>query len=340
VLPKNIVRLKNRLAPAPPDHCFTMDEFALIRRYFVDGGVTRAETVLGIGDDAAVLHVPEGRELVATTDSLVSGVHFPAGLQPDAIGYRALAANLSDLAAMGAEPAWVLLALTLPEADEKWLKGFSQGFFRLAKSHHVALVGGNVAHGPLNVTITAHGLVPTGQALTRQGAQPGDAVYVTGYPGDAAAGLVLIQRGQSEARNSCVQRFCYPEPRVKAGIALRGIASAVIDISDGLCADLSHLLAASDVGAVLQLASLPLSRTLRASHSVNAGHRLALAGGDDYELCFTVPAEKLDELQQHVADFGCEVTRIGSIETEPGLRLRDEHGNPADIGLAGYRHFH
>jgi thiamine-monophosphate kinase len=317
-----------------------MDEFALIRRYFADGGVMRADTVLGIGDDAAVLRIPESRELAVTTDSLVSGVHFPAGLAPDAIGYRALAANLSDLAAMGAEPAWVLLALTLPEADEKWLAGFSQGFFRLAESHHVALVGGNVARGPLNITITAHGLVPTGQTLTRKGARPGDAIYVTGHPGDAAAGLELIRSGQSDINDICVRRFCYPEPRLAAGVALRGIASAAIDISDGLFADLSHLLAASDTGARLELAKLPLSQTLRASHTVEAGRRLALAGGDDYELCFTVPSEKLSELHRHATDFGCELTRIGSIEAEPGLRLHDEHGNPVDLDLAGYRHFH
>lgn len=316
-----------------------MDEFALIRRYFTDGGVMRADTVLGIGDDAAVLRVPDDRQLVVTTDSLVSGVHFPAELQPDAIGHRALAANLSDLAAMGAEPAWVLLALTLPEADERWLESFSEGFFRLARSHHVALVGGNVARGPLNITITAHGLVPSGQALMRKGARPGDAVYVTGHPGDAAAGLKLIQSGHGDTSNDCVQRFCYPEPRAAAGIGLRGIASAMIDISDGLLADLSHLLAASDVGATLELAGLPLSQTLLASFPAETGRHLGLTGGDDYELCFTVPNERLSELHRRVADLGCEVTRIGSIETEAGLRLRDEHGNLKGTDSLGYRHF-
>lgn len=316
-----------------------MDEFALIRHYFVDGGAMRDDVVLGIGDDAAVLRVPPGQELVVTTDSLVSGVHFPAGLAPDAIGYRALAANLSDLAAMGAQPAWVLLALTLPEAEDDWLKAFSQGFFRLAKQHGVALIGGNVARGPLNVTITAHGLLPAGKALTRSGARPGDAVFVTGHPGDAAAGLQLIQAGRHEPGNPCVQRFCYPEPRIAAGQALRGIASAVIDISDGLLADLSHLLEAGNHGATLELDQLPLSACLRGSHAMEVARRLVLTGGDDYELCFTVPAEKLPALEECVKPFGCAVTRIGTIDASPGLRLRDEHGNVASTDPAGYLHF-
>ena len=316
-----------------------MDEFALIRHYFVDGGVTRDDVVLGIGDDAAVLRVPHGQELVVTTDSLVSAVHFPVGLDAEAIGYRALAANLSDLAAMGAQPAWVLLAITLPEADAEWLKKFSRGFFRLAKEHNVALIGGNVARGPLNITITAHGLVPAGHALTRTGARPGDAVYVTGHPGDAAAGLQLIQAGRYEPGNVCVQRFCYPEPRIAAGLALRGIATAAIDISDGLLADLSHLLEAGNRGATLELAGLPLSACLRESQAADAARRLALTGGDDYELCFTVSAGKLPALEECVNEFGCPVTRIGTVDAEPGLRLRDEHGEAVEMDATGYRHF-
>ncbi|HEX6549666.1 MAG TPA: thiamine-phosphate kinase [Gammaproteobacteria bacterium] len=316
-----------------------MDEFALIRHYFVDGGAMRDDVVLGIGDDAAVLRVPPGQELVVTTDSLVSGVHFPAGLDAEAIGYRALAANLSDLAAMGAQPAWVLLAITLPEVDAAWLKKFSRGFFRLAKQHNVALIGGNVARGPLNITITAHGLVPAGHALTRTGARPGDAVFVTGHPGDAAAGLQLIQVGRHEPGNVCVQRFCYPEPRIAAGLALRGVASAAIDISDGLLADLSHLLEADNCGATLELAGLPLSTCLRELQAVDAARRLALTGGDDYELCFTVPTDNVPALQECVKAFGCAVTRIGMIDGERGLRLRDEQGTVSSIDPAGYLHF-
>lgn len=316
-----------------------MDEFALIRRYFAEGGVSRDDTVLGIGDDAAVLQVPDDHELVVTTDSLVADVHFPAALAPDAIGYRALAANLSDLAAMGAEPAWVVLALTLPTVDEHWLKGFSEGFFRLANPNRVALVGGNIARGPLNITITAHGLVPTGQALSRRGARAGDAVFVTGHPGDAAAGLESIQAGHRHDGDTCGRRFSYPEPRIAAGLRLRGIASAVIDISDGLLADLAHLLAAGGVGVTLEPEHLPLSADLLASHSLSAARSLALTGGDDYELCFTVPAASMAEVQRRAPAFGCAVTRIGTVETEPGLRLRDEQGGIKAVVPAGYQHF-
>ncbi|MGH8401471.1 MAG: thiamine-phosphate kinase, partial [Gammaproteobacteria bacterium] len=268
-----------------------MDEFALIRHYFTGGGTMRDDIVLGIGDDGAVLRVPEGQELVVSTDSLVSGLHFPVALDPEAVGYRALAVNLSDLAAMGAEPAWALLALTFPEVDEAWLEKFSRGFFSLAGKHSVALVGGNVARGPLNITITAHGLIPTGQALMRKGARPGDAVCVTGHLGDAAAGLELLQTGQADVDDVCVRRFCFPEPRVAAGIALRGIASAMIDVSDGLLADLSHLLETGGIGATVELARLPLSKRIVEMHAIEAARRLALTGGDDYELCFTVAQE-------------------------------------------------
>ncbi|HEX5339892.1 MAG TPA: thiamine-phosphate kinase [Gammaproteobacteria bacterium] len=316
-----------------------MDEFALIRRYFSGGGVVRDDTLLGIGDDAAVLHVPEACELVVTADNLVSGVHFPAGLDPYAVGYRALAANLSDLAAMGAEPAWVLLSLTLPTADEHWLAEFARGFFAVAARFNIALVGGNLARGPLNVAITAHGLVPAGKALTRNGARAGDAVFVTGHPGDAAAGLKQIQSGTFDMDDACVRRFCHPEPRVAAGIALRDIASAMIDVSDGLLADLAHLLEADALGATLELANLPLSARLIELHGMEAARQLALTGGDDYELCFSMPEARVPELQAGLAVCGCIVTRIGGMDAEPGLRLRDQHGDVRPAAATGYRHF-
>src|SRR5690242_15525453 len=195
-----------------------MDEFGIIRRFFAAEAGTRADVALGIGDDAALLRVPPGHELAVSTDSLVAGVHFPIGLPADAVGHRALASNLSDLAAMGAAPAWVLLALTLPEPDEAWLEAFSRGFFALARRHGVALVGGNMARGPLNITLTVHGHVPEGRALTRAGAQVGDLVYVTGHPGDAAAGLKLLQAGKADMQHPCVRRFAFPEPRLAAEI--------------------------------------------------------------------------------------------------------------------------
>lgn len=316
-----------------------MDEFELIRRYFSIDPVKRADVVLGIGDDAALLRVPESQELAVTTDSLLPGVHFPADLDPEAIGHRALAANLSDLAAMGAEPAWALLALTLPEADERWLKGFSHGFFALAKRHQVQLVGGNIARGPLNITLTAQGFVPRGQALRRAGAQAGDKLFVTGNPGDATAGLKLIQSGNTDRDDVCAQRFSRPEPRVEAGRALRGLASACIDISDGLLADLGHLLESSAAGATVLTAKLPLSKRLLQLHGMEAGVKLALTGGDDYELLFTAPPERQQAVEARFKEIGCPVACIGSIEAESGLRVLEASGHGMKLTESGYRHF-
>ena len=316
-----------------------MDEFELIHRYFSAGSAKRADVVLGVGDDAALLRVPEGWELAVSTDSLLPGVHFPADLDPAAVGHRSLAANLSDLAAMGAEPAWALLALTLPEADDAWLESFSRGFCALAKQHQVALVGGNIARGPLNITITAQGLVPKGQALKRRGAKAGDRIFVTGHPGDAAAGLKLIQSGKTDMADPCVRRFAYPEPRVKAGVALRGLASACIDISDGLLADLGHILESSDVGATVLTAKLPLSKRLLELHGMEAAQRLALTGGDDYELLFTAPPERQQLIEEELKALDCPVARIGSVDAEPSLRCLEASGHGLKLAQAGYKHF-
>ncbi|HET7675523.1 MAG TPA: thiamine-phosphate kinase, partial [Gammaproteobacteria bacterium] len=226
-----------------------MDEFALIRRFF-RRDVTRSDVVLGVGDDAALLQTPAGTELAISTDTMVEGVHFPAGAPAHAIGWRALATNLSDLAAMGATPAWATLALTLPQADEAWLQEFARGFFELADQFGVALVGGDVTQGALTVTVTIHGHVPAGAALRRSGAKPGDRVFVTGKLGGAAAGLAAYP-------NDGRGRYLYPQPRVAEGVALRGFASAAIDISDGLVADLGHIAEASGVGAQMALEKVP-----------------------------------------------------------------------------------
>lgn len=316
-----------------------MDEFELIRRHFAAHAAGRTDVVLGIGDDAAVLDVPPGMELVATTDSLVENVHFPAALPADAIAHRALAANLSDLAAMGAAPAWLLLALTLPEANDGWLENFSRGFFALANRFNAALVGGNISRGPLNITITAHGLVPKGQALRRAGSEPGDLIYVTGHPGDAAAGLKLLQAGAGDMKHRCVQRFAYPEPRLAAGQALRGIARAAIDVSDGLLADLGHLLEGGRFGAKLGLERLPLSAELVRLHGENAARRLALTSGDDYELCFTVPAPRAAEAERRLEAIGCAAACIGAIENLPGIQCIDQQGRPHEFPHSGHRHF-
>ncbi|HEY3643696.1 MAG TPA: thiamine-phosphate kinase [Gammaproteobacteria bacterium] len=316
-----------------------MQEFDIIRRFFADRAETRGDVTLGIGDDAALLKVPPGSELAVSTDSLVAGIHFPADLPADAVGHRALASNLSDLAAMGAPPAWVLMALTLPEPDEAWLEGFSRGFFALAKRHSVALVGGNMARGPLNITLTVHGHVPEGRALTRSGAQVGDLVYVTGHPGDAAAGLKLLQAGSADMRHACVRRFAYPEPRILEGQALRGLASAAIDVSDGLLADLGHLLEVRGFGAKLSLERLPLSKELLGLHGQEEAWKLALTGGDDYELCFTVHPAQAAAVEARLAEAGCPAACIGAIESTPGIHCVDRRGRVHDYPRAGHRHF-
>ena len=315
-----------------------MDEFELIRRYFSASSVKRDDVVLGVGDDAALLKVPAGQELAVTTDSLLPGVHFPADLDPEAVGHRALAVNLSDLAAMGAEPAWTLLALTLPEADGRWLEAFSRGFYALARRHRVQLVGGNIVRGPLNITITAQGLVPSGQALRRGGAKAGDKIFVTGNPGDAAAGLKLIQAAKADAADPCVRRFTHPEPRIAAGLALRGLASACIDVSDGLLADLRHILEMSDVGATLLTAKLPLSKRLLQLHGLEAGAKLALTGGDDYELLFTAAPDRQQLIEEELKALDCPVACIGGIDAEPGLRCLEPSGHGLKL-TEGYKHF-
>ncbi len=317
-----------------------MDEFELIHRYFSTQPVQRGDVLLGVGDDAALLHVPAAQELVVSTDTLVAGVHFPVGLSAEAVGHRALAVNLSDLAAMGAAPAWVLLALTLPEINEKWLEGFARGFFQLARRFNVALVGGNLARGALNITLSVHGFAPADEVLTRSGAHAGDHVFVTGYMGDAAAGLERLRAGADAAdAGSGVQRFSFPEPRITAGLALRGIASAAIDVSDGFTADLDHILQASGVGARIAVASLPLSPALLRHMPRDEAERLALSGGDDYELCFTVPPERMQLFESRKCMLDCRVTRLGEIIPEKTLRCLREDGAEQPLNAAGYKHF-
>lgn len=318
-----------------------MNEFELIRRYFTRQPVTRADVRLGIGDDAALLQPPPGQQLVVTTDLLVSGTHFLPDADPATLGHKALAVNLSDLAAMGAEPAWFLLNLALPAADESWLTKFSVGLFELAQRYGVQLVGGDTSRAPqIVIAIEAHGFVPAGQALTRTGAKPGDCIFVTGPLGDA--GLALRHR-QGRLRLSdaefalCAERMDWPTPRVEAGLALRAIASSAIDISDGLVADLGHILDMSRVGARLELARLPLSPAYRA-HLTETGSDMALANGDDYELCFTVPPAKLAALEKIKTRFPG-ITEIGLIESGSGLRIFDVAGKSYMPKVTGHDHF-
>ena len=324
-------------------------EFDLIRRWFATGSGARAGftpgergVVLGIGDDAALLELPEGHELVAATDTVVAGVHFPHDCPPRAIGHRALAVNLSDLAAMGAEPRWALLALTLPEEDPRWLDEFAAGFHALADRSCCALVGGDTTRGPLAITVTALGSVPRGTALRRAGARVGDAVCVSGSLGDAAAGLRLFQ-GRYSTRTTGVHplllRFELPEPRLALGDALRGIATACIDVSDGLLADLGHVLEASGVGATVDADAVPISVPMELAIPAADHRELALAGGDDYELAFTCAPGAVDGLRARAVELGVQVTRIGTIEAAPGLRCRDRRGEAVHPLKLGYEHF-
>jgi thiamine-monophosphate kinase len=318
-------------------------EFGLIAR--IDQRArSRADVVLGIGDDSAILRVAPGQQLVVTTDTLVAGRHFPRTTAPRDIGWKSLAVNLSDLAAMGAAPAWVTLALTLPRADSDWVDAYIGGFQALARRHDVALVGGDTTRGPLSITVTAHGLVPRGTALRRDGARAGDAIYVSGSLGDAAAGLRVARGGLSGAPPASARtlrtRLDRPEPRVALGLALRGTASAAIDVSDGLAQDLGHVLHASGVGGVLEVDALPTSRALRTAVPSHATRRrLQLAGGDDYELCFTVPAARAGRLAAIARRLRLPLTRIGTVLRTPGLALLDGRARPVRLSRTGYEHF-
>lgn len=313
-------------------------EFDLIEVIRARVDVARGDVALGIGDDAALLDVPAGQGLVACTDTLVSDVHFPAGTAPEDIGWKALAVNLSDLAAMGAEPGWALLALTLPDADAVFVERFAEGFAELARVHGIVLAGGDTTQGPLAVTVTALGFVPQDLALTRSGARIGDAVFATGTLGNAAGALRLL-RDSPESGVGLRARLDRPQPRITAGLALRGVASACIDVSDGLLADLGHVCMASKVGAEIEADALPVSPALAASFDAKTCRDLALAGGDDYELCFTAPAARETEILETLARIGCGAKRIGRIVAGSGVRVLDAGGNEIEIARAGWEHF-
>jgi len=316
----------------------TGSEFALIDNFFASPAVTRADVSLGCGDDCALLDIPPGRQLAVTMDTLVAGRHFLPGTDPWRLGWKVLAVNLSDLAAMGAEPAWATLAVTLPAIDEPWLEAFMAGFSTLARQHAVQLVGGDTTRGPMAFTLQAHGLVEPGRALLRSGAAPGDALYVTGTLGGAGAALQQLQQGETEISDTLRRRLEQPEPRVLAGRALAGIASACIDLSDGLAGDLQHVLDASGCGSEVELGRLPLLPETRAFMQQHDDWQLPLTAGDDYELLFTMPASREKALQAVLPELGCEVTRIGTIVPEPGLRFIDEAGSVREPGHA-WDHF-
>lgn len=310
-------------------------EFDLIAKHF-----TRATpgAVLGVGDDCALLAPSPGMQLAVSSDMLLEGRHFSPQDSPAGIGHKSLAVNLSDLAAMGATPRWATLAISLPAADEAWLERFSAGFFALAQQHGVDLVGGDTTRGPLNLCVTIFGEVPPQQALRRSGAKPGDDVWVSGALGDAALALAHLQGRIALSESdfaACAERLHRPQPRIELGLALRDIAHSAIDISDGLLADLGHILECSNVGAELDFDALPVSRVLRS----RSQQKLALAGGDDYELCFTVPAARAAEMQAIAERLGLPLTRIGKIVAGRSCIVQDASGNPLNIETEGYDHF-
>ena len=297
----------------------------------------RNDVVLGIGDDAALLQVPPGMQLVVTADTLNAGIHFPEATAPADIGWKALAVNLSDLAAMGATPAWCTLSLSLPEADARWIDAFLDGFLELAGQHALALVGGDTTRGPLSISVTAMGLVETGSALRRDGARVGDDVWVTGTLGDAAAALEAAL-GNREVPVALRQRLDRPMPRITAGQRLSGIAHSCIDLSDGLLADLGHVCERSDVGAEIGLATLPASSALAALGPAQYWHWQA-SGGDDYELCFTASPRNRELVTQALDFADVSVTRIGRIVAGQGVKAFDADGREWKSVRSGYQHF-
>jgi thiamine-monophosphate kinase len=313
-------------------------EFELIRRVQQALAVpepSAAGVELGIGDDAAVLAIPEGHSLVAATDTLNAGTHFPADTPARDIAHKCLAVNLSDLAAMGATPRWALLSLSLPEAGVQWIESFILGFKALAQTHNIVLVGGDTTSGPLSVCVTALGVVARGQQLQRSGAKPGDLLVVSGTIGGAARVLDLLKQGQSAIDRQLLDR---PQPRVKLGQAMAGVASACIDISDGLLADLGHVLKASGCGARIELARLPYADILAGLDEVSRWN-YQLSGGDDYELLFTLPVRHEPLIAEWKRQLGIGLTVIGRIEAEQGIRCAMAGGENFDPLATGFEHF-
>lgn len=317
-----------------------VSEFDLIARYFTRP--TR-HAVLGVGDDAALLAPAPGCELVASTDMLVEGVHFFPDVDPESLGHKALAVNLSDLAAMGATPRWAMLSLALPQVDEDWLAAFSRGFFALAEHYQVDLVGGDTTRGPRNICVQIMGEVSAGTALRRDGARVGDEVWVSGHLGDAAA-AVAHQKGELRLRGAglahCLARLDRPQPRVALGRALAGIATAAIDVSDGLVADLGHICARSGVAASIAFESLPCSAEFMPMRNHALVVWAILSGGDDYELCFTVPAARAGDIEALSGRLGIALTRIGRIVAGSGVQVTGAGGKPMPVERGGFDHFH
>jgi thiamine-monophosphate kinase len=322
-------------------NCASLGEFDVIERFFA-GRRAADGVIVGIGDDAAVLRLPADTDLVAAVDTLVEGRHFPAGSAAHSIGHRALAVNLSDFAAMGATPAWATLALTIPAADAAWLEAFADGLYALADVHGVTLVGGDTTGGSLTVSVQLLGYAPRGTALLRSGARAGDVLAVTGSLGDAGAGLALMQGrlavADQRAADMLVRRFEYPDPRVQFGIGARGIASAAMDLSDGLAGDLPRFARANGLAAQVHVERLPLSGALRASVPALQAQDWALGAGDDYELLMAVPPQRYPQLAAAAAAAGLALTAIGDLQSGGGVTW-SLNGAEFSPRVQGYDHF-
>ena len=318
-------------------------EFSLIARYFDRVRRARLDVETGIGDDCALLNIPDKQTLAISTDTLVSGNHFLPDISPVDLAHKALASNLSDLAAMGADPAWLTLAITLPEVDEDWLEAFSDSLFEQINYYDMQLIGGDTTRGPLSMTLGIYGYVPAGRALKRSGAKPGDWIYVTGTPGDSAAGLAILQnrlRVENEQDAQwLLKRHLRPTPRILHGQALRDLASAAIDLSDGLSSDLGHIVKASNCGAMLDMDAMPFSDAMRRHVGPEQALRWALAGGEDYELCFTVPERNRGALDVAIGHLGVPFTCVGQMSADvEGIQFSRD-GKPVSFDLKGYDHF-
>ena len=320
-------------------------EFDLIKRYFQQQTQLDDSVQLAIGDDCALVSVPENYQLAITTDTMVENTHFLPAISAEDLAYKAIATNLSDLASMGAQPKWISLALTLPTVNETWLSAFSESLLNTLQHYNVTLIGGDTTKGTLSITITAQGFVEKGKALCRHQAKVGDLIYVSGTLGDSVAGLQQILKGKSAVNSDDVflqQRHLRPTPRVELGRALVGVANAAIDLSDGLISDLGHILARSQCGAEIELSQLPLSSSMLNSYERAKAEQFALSGGEDYELCFTVSPEKQTELAQALRNLDVPCTCIGKITEKCGQFsprfLRN--GQPVELEpLSGFDHF-
>jgi thiamine-monophosphate kinase len=312
-------------------------EFDLIARHFTRPA---PQAVLGVGDDAALMRLAPGMELAVSADMLVAGTHFFPEADPRSLGWKTLAVNISDLAAMGAQPRWATLALALPTIEEGWLAAFAEGFFACAGRYGVDVVGGDTTRGPLTLCVQIMGEVPAGGALRRDAAKAGDDVWVSGWLGDAALALARLNAElPGDASREMLAALHEPVPRVELGLALRGVAHAAIDISDGLLADLGHILERSDCGAELQFDAIPRSPAVEAVIDTVTGQRCLLAGGDDYELCFTAPEDAREAIVALARQLALPLTRVGRIVTAPGLAILDKRGEPVTVERAGYDHF-